>query len=242
VSVTRVARALGPVDRRTILRDPMLRMLVVLPPLFGALIRWVLPLVFDRIGELSGGDGSAYLVPVAGLGLLILVPMLAGTVVGFLLLDQRDEGTLLALRVTPHAPADFLAYRLLIPVALSLSLTFLLFPVAGIRAYPFHTLLPAALAAAPFAPLFALFLAVLARNKVQGFALMKASGLVYAAPMALLVLPHAWGWALAPIPTFWSARVLWGTGAPWLVATAGILYQSALITLLARRLDHSTTG
>jgi fluoroquinolone transport system permease protein len=42
---------------------------------------------------------------------LLMTPMLAGIVVGFLLLDQRDDQTLTALQVTPRHTAAVLPRR-----------------------------------------------------------------------------------------------------------------------------------
>jgi hypothetical protein len=55
-------------------------------------------------------------------------------------------------------------------------LMFIIFPLSGLDDLPpFHILLTAT-AAAPLAPMFALYLASIAQNKVQGFALLKGLG------------------------------------------------------------------
>ena len=65
----------------------------------------------------------------------------------------------------------------------------------------------AALAAAPAAPLLALFLAAFARNKVQGFALMKAAGVVIWPPVAAVFVPMPWQLLFGVSPVYWPARV-----------------------------------
>lgn len=93
--------------------------------------------------------------------------------------------------------------------------------------------------AAPFAPLFALFIGAFARNKVQGFALMKATGAVMWPPLfAFFVdLPCQVLFGISPI--YWPARVYWsaleGDAAYVLWMIPGLAWQGLLIGLLLRR-------
>jgi fluoroquinolone transport system permease protein len=43
--------------------------------------------------------------------LVVVMPALVGMVIGFLLLDQRDDQTLAALQVTPLTLNGYLIYR-----------------------------------------------------------------------------------------------------------------------------------
>ena len=96
-------------------------------------------------------------------------------------------------------------------------------------------------AAAPLAPFFALFLAAFARNKVEGFALMKAAGIVNWPPLI------AW-WVDPPaqllfglVPTYWPAKVYWeladgGSAAGY--ALLGMGYLALLVVLFQRRFER----
>jgi fluoroquinolone transport system permease protein len=109
---------------------------------------------------------------------LLMTPMLAGTVVGFLLLDQRDDQTLIALQVTPLTLGGYFVYRIAVPTLLSVVVTVLMLPVTGLlRLGPFGVM-ATALSACLLAPLYALLLGAYAANKVQGFALAKAAGVL----------------------------------------------------------------
>jgi fluoroquinolone transport system permease protein len=236
----RVVRTLGAFDRINIGRDPLLRGMMVLPLILALVIRFTVPPIVARLEMMTGVGFQPHLEPVVGYSLLTLVPILAGTVIGFLLLDQRDDGTLTALRVTPLPLAGYLTYRLAVPVLLSVVLTAVMFPVAGFGGLGLPTLLVAALGAAPFAPVFALFLGSFAANKVQGFALMKASNLVLILPLIAYFAPSRWDLALGVVPTYWPARAYWllleGKATAWLFLGVGVLYQGLLIVLLLRRL------
>jgi fluoroquinolone transport system permease protein len=238
----RVVRALGPIDVLSVRRDALLRWVLVLPLLVALAARWVLPDFLTRAGALLRRDLSAVYAPLVGVELLLFAPALAGMVVGFLLLDQRDDRTLAALQVTPLPLSWYLAYRLTAPMALSVALTLVTFPLAGISELGAGALL-VAVAAAPLAPLLALALGAFAENKVQGFALVKGLGVVLPAPLIAYFLDTPWTAALALVPTYWPSRLYWAllAGAPdaWLFLFGGLVYQGLLLVFLLRRF-HAT--
>lgn len=242
----RRVRALGLMDGISVGRDPLLRWMLVLPPLAALAVRWVFPPLLERAGELAGVDLLPHYPALVGYVLLALVPNLAGMVAGFLLLDQRDDDTLTALRVTPVSLADYVAYRVAAPTLLSLGMTLFLFPLAGMTELGPGALLLAAVGAAPLAPLFALFLAAFAANKVQGFALTKASGVLLAAPLVVYFVESEWRWTVAVVPTVWPALLYWelraGGGWVWVYLGVGLAYQLLLLRLLLRRLGRVLGG
>lgn len=242
MSVLRAWRALGPMDGISVGRDPLLRWLLGVPLGTALVVRWLGPPLVARAGELLQVDLAAGWPTVIGYALLLLTPNLAGMVVGFLLLDQRDDGTLTALRVTPLPLRAYVAYRLAAPAAASLLLGVVVFPLAGMAALGPLPLLAVVAGTAPLAPLFALFLATFAANKVQGFALTKLSGVLLAAPLAHLFAPAEWSWLAGVVPTYWPARAYWALAAgepgAWAFLAVGLAYQGALLVLLLRRFSR----
>lgn len=241
MNALRLVKSLGPIDVMSVRRDPLLRWIVALPLLIALLVRFFLPVIIGRLENiLHLGFGTFYPV-VAGYALLITAPVLCGMVVGFLLLDERDDGTLLALRVTPLPPGSYLAWRLSLPMLLSVAVTLAALPLAGVSP-GIPSLLVCALAAAPFAPLVALALAVFAQNKVQGFALVKASGVFQMAPLVAYFVKVEWQPAFGIFPTYWPAKLLWtlqaGVGRAWPYLMAGLAYQLILLFILLRRFNR----
>jgi fluoroquinolone transport system permease protein len=239
--VMKLLRGLGPIDARSVGRDSLLRALFVLPIVVAAACRLVLPAVLARLGALLGSDLLAYYSPIVSGALLLIAPVISGQVIGFLLLDQRDDRTLTALQVMPMPLGAYLAYRLAAPMLVSVSMTLAAFPIAGV-AVAAPPLLLAALAAAPLAPLFALALAVFAANKVQGLALLKASSVLLAAPIAAAFAPAGWSWAFGAAPTFWPVWLLWslqaGDPAAWIYLAGGLAYHALLLGALIRRFER----
>ncbi len=242
MNALRLVKSLGPIDVMSVRRDPLLCWIVALPLLIALLIRFFLPVIIGRLeNALHFGFGTFY-QPIAGYALLITAPVLCGMVVGFLLLDERDDRTLLALRVTPLPFSNYLAWRLSLPMLLSVVVTIAAFPLAGLSQPGVPGLLVCALATSPFAPLVALALAVFAQNKVQGFALVKASGVFQMAPLVAYFVKAEWQPAFGIFPTYWPAKLLWtlqaGEAKAWLYLAVGLAYQLLLLLILLRRFNR----
>ena len=240
MNVVRVVRALGPIDTLSVRRDALLRWVIVLPIGVALAARWILPGFLARAGESLQLDLRPYYAPLVGVELLLFAPALAGMVIGFLLLDQRDDGTLVALQVTPVPLTWYLAYRLAAPVAISVALTLFTFPLAGITEIGAGALV-VALAAAPLAPILVLALGLFAENKVQGFALVKGLGIVLPAPLIAYFVDAPWTALLGVVPTYWPARLYWAllADAPnaGLFLAGGLIYQGLLLAFLLRRFE-----
>jgi len=235
-----VIKALGPIDVQNVRRDTMLRWMVVAPLGIALMARWVFPTLLARLGTWLNVDVLEFYPMLLGYILLLIAPQLCGMVIGFLLLDQRDDQTLTALLVTPLSLNNYLLYRLMMPIAVCVPVTLVMFPIAGLVDLPVWGLVLVAIVAAPIAPLFALALAVFAENKVQGFALTKASGIVVIAPFIASFLPWTWQILFAVVPTYWPANLFWslqrGDAHAWVYGVGGLAYAAFLLLLLTRRL------
>ena len=54
MKMTTVWRALGPIDMKSVGRDPLLRWLLLAPLLLALALRWLFPPLLTRIGEFLG--------------------------------------------------------------------------------------------------------------------------------------------------------------------------------------------
>lgn len=237
---TAVFKALGPIDVRNVGRDEMLRWMVFLPLLLALLMRFGWPPLVRQLQASYQFDLSPYTTLLMSF-LTIGIPAVFGMVIGFLLLDERDEGSLIGLQVTPLSLNNYLAYRLGIPIALTLVLVLVGLPLAGITTFSLGQLVLLALVSAPMAPLLAVFLAAFASNKVQGFALSKGAGVLFVAPLAAYFLGGTWQWVLGLLPTFWAPKLYWllseNVPSAWLVGLVGLVYQLLCLYLLTRRFN-----
>lgn len=237
MNITRAFRALGPVDLRSVRRDAMLKWMVFLPLLVVVALRIVLPLVTEQLRLQLNFDLRPYYSLVNSF-MFLLMPIIVGMVIGFLLLDQRDDHTLSALQVTPLSLNGYLLYRISLPMLLALLITLLMVPCLGLYPVSWEVLLFSALSSAPLAPVFALFYASFAQNKVQGFAVMKAPSIFIIPPLAANFIQSGWQWAFGMIPTYWPVKVYWlfeaGSRVAWPAFITGLLYQMVLIMFLLR--------
>lgn len=240
----RVLRALGPIDARSVQRDPLLGWLLVYPLVIALAVRLGMPLVTDWALARWQIDLAPFFPLIASF-VLLMPPMLTGMVVGFLLLDERDDRTLSALQVTPLTLGQYLRYRLGMPMLASTVVTLAVIPLLGLVDLGPVQVVLAALAAAPIAVLYALALAAFAQNKVQGFALVKAMGVLTLPPLLAWFVAPPWQWLFGLDPLFWPAKLLWmmvaddAGGALLSTLAAGLAYQVLLIRLLLRRFHQA---
>ena len=234
--------ALGPIDLKMVVRDSMLRWLAVVPFLFAFLFRYGVPALNDWLGERHGIDLTPH-YPLLTSFLVLMVPTMIGSVVGFLLLDQRDDRTLTALLVTPLTVKMYLAYRTAVPMVLSVPVMMASIAISDIVTMGALDALLASVQAAPAAPLYALFVAGFARNKVQGFALLKGMGVLTWPPIAAWFVTSPWQLACGIDPLYWPLKVFWtleaGEPHAWVYFLVGLLYQSLLVAALLSRLKSA---
>jgi hypothetical protein len=225
-------------DALNVGRDPML-LLAVAMSLLPALALHLARGPMDAAAVAAFGVAGISNVVVSA---AVTIPAaLIGWVTGFLLLEDRDEGTLLALDVTPVGKSGFLAYRAAITAALAVAVTLyawpLLLPQVGA---PLAFCLAALVALNAVS--FAVVLPAIARNKVEGLAVTKLTNLLALAPL-LAAIPSPWRYLGGVLPSFWIGELL-GLAGPqgspiWLAATLGLLINvaavAALFRLFARR-------
>ena len=237
-TVTAVIRALGPIDVKSVTRDSMLRWLIGTPIVFALAFRWGVPVVRGWLAERYGFDLTPY-YPLLTSFLLLIGPALMGSVVGFLLLDHRDDRTLTALQVTPLTVEGYLAYRIAVPMLVSVPVMMASVAIADLVTMGVVPALVAAVQAAPIAPLYALFVGAFASNKVQGFALLKGVGVLTWPPVLAWFVSSDWQLAFGIDPLYWPVKLFWmleaGEPRVWLYFLIGLAYQAVLIAALLRR-------
>lgn len=242
--VAHVLRALGPIDAHSVRRDPLLRWMLAIPVVLGLAVRFGLP-PLGRWMEGRFGIAIADYYPLLGSFLALAVPAIYGAVIGFLLLEQRDDGTLAALHVTPLTARGYALWRIAGPMAGSVVAGLVVLQLAGLPGPGPAGQLVAVLAAAPLAPAWAFFMGAFAANKVQGFALMKAAGVVNWPPVIAWFVSPELRRLFGVCPTYWPVEVYWQLAAgrsPGVPLVLGSLYLAVLIALLLRRFERVTRG
>lgn len=232
--------AFGRNDLRNIRRDSLLAGIVFGPFIYAATM-WLLPMFTRYLDRDHGFD----LVPYHGLILsafIVIGPIaVLGAVCGMLLMDDKDQRTLAALRVTPAPPMGYPLYRAATTVAATaVSLMAAMALTGQVPAEIVAASVPITVLCGLNAAMVGFGLAALARNKVEGLAIVRAIGmLLFGLPMVPFFFDHPAMLGFGIIPTYWPAKAfweIWDGGNPWPYLAAGAVYASAIGWWLLKRL------
>jgi fluoroquinolone transport system permease protein len=210
----RLIKALLQTDLRKLARDPVLLVSALLPVVLAVVLRFGVPVLEQVLAEMAFDLGPHRVTIVAGM--LVVSVMMAGWIVGFLLLEDRAQQMLPALGVTPLTRRGFLLWRLTLPIVIALAGGFLLVGLGGASVPDLGRSLAAVVMLAAWAPGFALMLAAYADNEVVGLALAKFGALVSMLPLVTLYLDGPWLWIAGVLPPFWAVALM-GGGSWWLL-------------------------
>lgn len=250
-------------ELKNITRDQLTLTMMIYPLIMVIFGAYLIPLILEQFDPGAAILSASLIILIV---LASLAPMLAGAILGFLLLDHKDENTLDSLRVTPVSLTHYLRFKAGYTYLLSvLSSVVILIGVktlsgeayayAGVNIWDDIMALDIvifSLVSALFAPVFGLIIATLGANKIEGFAYLKSLGILILIP-ALVTLDAMQGWAqysLGIIPTFWPVKALL-EGADILPHEAnlnalsytliGTVYMAVLIAAFIRRFVRSVS-
>lgn len=234
---------LGRNDSRLVTRDTFLLFAGSYVLFIALVMRWAVPWLTDTLLAQTGFDLTPYYPVIAGWLTVVIGPQIAGVLFGFLLLEEKDEHTLEALRVTPLPLRTFLSYRIIVATILGAVMAVAVLLIVDLVALPVWQLIAIASVAGLFAPLAMLFFAIAADNKVEGFALMKITGVLGLLPIAAWFIPEPWQYLAGVFPPYWATKALWTAAAgeqTWPIYLAiGAVTSLAAIWLLLRRFDQA---
>ncbi len=190
-------------DIRNIIRDRLLLYTAFLIPLIIIIFtRLVIPWLSENVIPLQ------QFYPLLFMLIVITIPMMFGFVIGFLIMDERDENLLTVLRVMPISRNTYLLYRMMFISMLSL-MYILLFPfLTGLIDTSFIDYLPIGILLAFLTPVLGLVANIVATNKVQAFAVFKTLGGVFYIPLFAFFINNDLKYILGIIPNFWTFMAL----------------------------------
>jgi fluoroquinolone transport system permease protein len=241
-----LARKLACLDLKLVWRDRFLLMMFLVVLYLAAVLRYGLPWLntyLDVHGVLPSATVSMSLTDVYPMLIAFLVifqgALIAGTIVGFMLLDEKEDGTLKVILVTPVPFRRYVWYRVATPMALSFVVVVAMAFLIDQAVIPLGQLLLIAAGAALTAPIGSLFYVILAENKVQGFALAKFVGIVGWLILLGWFVPEPWQWLFGLFPPFLISKAYWmafeGRAWWWVALLAGVVLQAGVIAVLVQR-------
>lgn len=242
MALTRTFGKLGRNDARIISRDTFLvTMALYLLGVMGVL-RYLLPWLNDDLATRDGVNVtlSTYYPMFVAYMAVFNGALLGGMIAGFLLLEERENDTIRAMMVTPISVPTYLLYRVVSPTLYGFGLVFAqLLILSNLAPLPTWQMFVIALGSSLTASITALFFGTFAQNRVQGFALMKITGI------AGLIIGGAWfvntplQYLFGLFPPYWVSKAYWLAldGNSWWggALLLGIVLQVAVVWWLTGR-------
>jgi len=193
-------------DFLQIRKDPMLILSCFVPLIIWTLIKFGFPQLEQLVSSQWQFDIGMYYFQTV-VFFLPLIPMMFGMVYGFMLLDERDEGIITAISVTPFGKSGYLKLRMILPV-LNSFIVIVLFAVSlqFLEIITFWQLIILSLILSLNAPIMLLFLGAFAGNKVEGMAISKGFGLLLTAIIIDFLVPFPFNWISVYSPLVWIEK------------------------------------
>ncbi len=240
MQLTTVIAKMGRNDARIIQRDAFLITLFAYGLVMIAVLRFAIPAIARALADaqLAFDLTPYYPLLVSGLVLHQIAGVLAGTIAGFLLIDERDHNTITALMVTPVPMQTYLLYKMLLPAIFGGLISLIGILMLGNLTTHLNIwhLLPLALINGLFSAMIALVLAGFSSNKVEGFATVKIIGSLMLVIFGAWFIPAPWEYLIAIYPPYWTMKAFWiieagGNGWPFMAgAVVTHLIALALLT------------
>ncbi len=187
-------------------RDSLLLFLIVYPLILAVIGRLIIPIIGESLANININIKEHY--PALMVFFVVMNPVIYGAIMGLMLLDERENNTVLAVRVLPIKFSSYILSKCLFFTVLSVISGMIV--TVGINLYP--------------VPLFASFLInlvsalgvifgmllinIFSKNKVEGFATLKMSGFFLVIPVASFYIPAPFNFITGLAPAFWPSYAI----------------------------------
>jgi ABC-type multidrug transport system permease subunit len=208
-------------------KEPLAVALFLLPFLIGFFVRIAVAMISVRFPTFE----TVSLYPVILSMATAMVPYFNGLLAGLLLLEERDQEILPALRVTPVSDRGILAMKVLPAAILAAFGTPVALLMTGIYTGSSVRVVGLGLLAFFQTIVGTATLLLFARTKVQGMTVGKVMGFGLLAPLVWFLVPSMGRYAALILPAAWFAAGISASQSGILILL-GIIYHVFLIGLL----------
>ncbi len=154
--------------------------------------------------------------------LYMVIPLLSGMLVSFLMVDEKDEGILQQISVTPMGVGRFFIYKYFFAFCLAFPFLLLMFYFQPLLNLSWMNSVALAFIYSLESPLIILPIVSFAHNKIEAMALAKLTGITLLFPVAAYFSPD-WGASiLAVFPWSWIEIFSTSTGFLTLFAALAV--------------------
>ncbi len=223
-------------------RDNLLLILSVYPLILAVVGKYLIP--FLREAFLENLDLSEH-YPAILVFFILANPYIYGSLAAFTLLDEREENVLQAIRVTPLKLSNYLGAKVLFFVIVSIATGVLITWYINLVTIGLGESVLINSLMALSAPLSMLMINSFAKNRVEGFALVKGTGFMILLPALAFYVPERYSLLAGVIPGYWPAMAInklsnpsFGLMPYWGYLLVGLLYFLLLIMILYQRFSR----
>ncbi len=178
--------------------------------------------------------------------ILMLATMQGSIAFGFIysmiLVDEKDTNVAKVYGILPVSKFWFVVFRLIPPFLLATLATFLLLLVEPFYGLPVLSNLVYSLLAGLVSPSMILFIAIIAKNKIEAMTWQKLFNLPLFLPILAFFVPVSFFIIFVIFPTFWAYQgfnSLIKGGNFWFYMSIGFAYSILLIALMIKRFTRS---
>lgn len=223
-------------DFKLVFRDPSLRIFLVMPFLALAVVNLLLPYLNSYY------EGVAEYIPYVLMAAALQMSTMFSFIYSIVLIEEKDTEVSKVYGVLPISKTGFISFRLLIPFLLSTIFTWLILTVQPFYQFAFLSKLVVSVLAGLIAPLVALAVTVLSKNKMAGMTWYKLFNLLVVIPLVAFFTPSEYSDFFGIIPTHWIFQgindMIFGKPLFWHIAI-GFALSILFLTFLIKRFSKN---
>lgn len=224
-------------ELKNVVRDKMYAFFALYPIILGTLGYFLIPYIDERV------EANSIVPEIIVMFLILITGYIFGALIAFTLLDDKDDLVLMSLKITPISVKYYVIVKLIISYIFAFVATLVLILVTNfLPGASFWIVLLISIIGALQAPGVALIVNSFSSNKVEGFVVMKLSGLILIIPVVAFFIQTWKEVFLVFAPGFWSARLIqmelipqFDTNFTFIVYfILGVIYNLALLYFLLK--------
>jgi len=212
---------------KTIVKDLMNLFILLYPILMLFICGFLLPAIVQRTSP-SDPNAQALILLIGFVLVISLGGFMTGAMLGFSFLDNRDENTLLNIAASPVTVSGYATFKIIYTYILAILGN--IFMVGGLKLLASESyvvnyggvtiglldnityghIIIFAIVSSLIVPFVALILGAFAKNKIEGFAMIKGGGLFVMIPMLILLesFQDAKQYIFGIFPNFWPMKAV----------------------------------
>ncbi len=206
----------------------------VYPAIFGALGYFLVEWIDNKYPESVWDSVTAMM-------LIVITGYVFGALIAFTLLDDKDDKVLMSLKITPVSVRQYVYVKMLVGMVFGFIATLVLILATNfLNDANFFIVIAVAILGAIQVPSVTLIVNSFADNKVEGFVIMKLSGIVLIFPVIGFLVTGWVQYFLGVAPGYWAGRIVelqllpTEEGSAFVVFLAGVAYNLLATWLLMK--------